>query len=118
MFVDYYFRLRDVRANISHPGPIHGRLLYHFIDHVDTEYSFRAMCKGVPVYINTSLVLRHEVGKRLDHKLLFFKLVQWNTPPPRLYYSARNCVHLSRRYGARFPLLVLINIITMQLGVA
>jgi len=40
----------------------------YFIDHVDTEYSFRAMCKGVPVYINTSLVLKHEVGKRIDHK--------------------------------------------------
>jgi GT2 family glycosyltransferase len=86
----------------------------YFIDHVDTEYSFRAVCKGVPVYINTSVVLTHEVGKRTDHKLLCFKLIQWNTGPQRQYYSARNCIHVSRRYGARFPLLVLINIITMQ----
>lgn len=48
----------------------------YVIDHVDTEYSFRAVCKGVPVYINTSLVLKHEVGKRADHKLLFLKLIQ------------------------------------------
>jgi L-rhamnosyltransferase len=86
----------------------------YFIDHVDTEYSFRAMCKGVPIYINTSVVLKHEVGKRTDHKFLFFKLIQWNTSPLRQYYSARNCIHIVRRYGARFPLLILINIITLQ----
>jgi rhamnosyltransferase len=86
----------------------------YFIDHVDTEYSFRAKCKGVPVYINTSLVLKHQVGKRLDHKVWFFKLIQWNTGPIRQYYSARNCIHVSRRYAARFPLLSLVNIITIQ----
>jgi GT2 family glycosyltransferase len=85
----------------------------YFIDHVDTEYSFRAMCKGVPIYINTSVVLRHEVGKRIDHKVLFFTLIQWNMGPLRQYYSARNCIHVSRRYGTKFPLLLLINIITM-----
>jgi rhamnosyltransferase len=86
----------------------------YVIDHVDTEYSFRAICNGVPVYINTSLVLRHEVGKRTDHKVWFFKIIQWNTGPLRQYYSARNCIHLLRRYGAQFPLLILVNIITMQ----
>lgn len=86
----------------------------YFIDHVDTEYSFRAMCKEVPVYINTSVVLKHEVGKRIDHKILFFKLIEWNMSPLRQYYSARNCIHVSRHYGKRFPLLFLINIITMQ----
>jgi hypothetical protein len=34
--------------------------------------------------------------------------------PLRQYYSARNCIHISRRYGTQFPLLILINIITMQ----
>jgi GT2 family glycosyltransferase len=86
----------------------------YVIDHVDTEYSFRAMCKRVPVYVNTSLVLKHQVGKRTDHKILFFKLIQWNTSPLRQYYSARNCIHISRRYGTRFPLLILINILTVQ----
>jgi rhamnosyltransferase len=86
----------------------------YFIDHVDTEYSFRALCNGVPIYINTSLVLWHEVGKRIDHKVLFLKLIQWNTGPLRQYYSARNCIHISRRYGWQYPLLILINIITMQ----
>jgi rhamnosyltransferase len=35
--------------------------------------------------------------------------------PLRQYYSARNCIHISRRYGTQFPLLILINIITMLL---
>ena len=90
----------------------------YVIDHVDTEYSFRAMCKGVPVYINTSLVLKHEVGKRIDRKMLFFKLTQWNTGPLRMYYSARNCIHVLRRYGMRFPILILINVITVQQGIS
>lgn len=86
----------------------------YFIDHVDTEYCFRATCKGVPIYVNTSLLLKHEVGKRTDHKFFRFKLIQWNTSPLRQYYSARNCIHISRSYGARFPLLILINVITVQ----
>jgi GT2 family glycosyltransferase len=90
----------------------------YVIDHVDTEYSFRAICNGVPVYINTSLVLKHEVGKRIDHKVLLFTLTQWNTSPLRLYYSARNCIHILRRYGAQYPILILINVITMQQGIS
>jgi L-rhamnosyltransferase len=86
----------------------------YFIDHVDTEYSFRAVCKGVPVYVNTSVVLKHAVGKRVDHNVMFFKLTQWNMDPLRQYYSARNCIHILRRYGLQFPLLILINIITVQ----
>jgi GT2 family glycosyltransferase len=86
----------------------------YFIDHVDTEYSFRAMCNKIPVYVNTSLVLKHEVGKRVSHKLWFWKLIQWNTGPLRQYYSARNCIHISRCYCVKFPLLILINIITLQ----
>jgi GT2 family glycosyltransferase len=86
----------------------------YFIDHVDTEYSFRATRKDVPVYLNTSVALKHQVAKRIDHKLLFFKVIQWNMCPLRQYYSARNCIHVSRRYGTQFPLLILINFITMQ----
>jgi L-rhamnosyltransferase len=86
----------------------------YFIDHVDTEYSFRAASNGVHVYIDTSLELQHEVGKRIDRKLLSLKIIQWNTSPVRLYYSARNCIHVSRLYGAQFPILVVINVITIQ----
>lgn len=86
----------------------------YIIDHVDTEYCFRAVCRGVPIYINTALTLKHQISKRIDHKILFFKLNQWNMAPTRQYYSARNCIHVSRRYCMRFPVLILINIITIQ----
>jgi rhamnosyltransferase len=46
--------------------------------------------------------------------MLLFKIIQWNMGPIRQYYSARNCIHVSRRYGKQFPLLMLINVITMQ----
>ncbi len=83
-----------------------------FIDQVDTEYCLRALCVGVPIYINTALTLKHEVGKRMVRKFLFWKLIQWNMNPVRQYYSARNCIHLSRLYFLRFPLIIFVNIIT------
>lgn len=86
----------------------------YVIDQVDTEYSFRALSNGVPVYINSSVLLKHEVGKRVDHNLWFLKIIQWNMCPSRQYYSARNCIHVARRYGTQYPLLILINIITLQ----
>jgi rhamnosyltransferase len=85
----------------------------YFIDQVDTEYCFRAIQQGVSVYINTALTMRHEIGKRIDRKLAFFKFIQWNYVPLRQYYSARNCVHIARLYGGRLPSAILINLITL-----
>jgi GT2 family glycosyltransferase len=85
-----------------------------FIDHVDTEYCLRAVSQGIPIYINTALTLKHQISKRIDHRILSLKLIQWNMAPLRQYYSARNCIHIFRRYGMRFPVLILINIITIQ----
>jgi L-rhamnosyltransferase len=85
----------------------------YFIDQVDTEYCFRAQRKGIPVYINTALVMRHEIGKRIDRKIGFFKFIQWNYIPLRQYYSARNCIHVSRLYGRHLPSAILINLITL-----
>lgn len=85
----------------------------YFIDQVDTEYCFRAHREGVPVYINTALVMRHEIGKRIDRKIGFFKFIQWNYVPLRQYYSARNCIHLSRLYGRHLPSALLVNLITL-----
>jgi rhamnosyltransferase len=85
----------------------------YFIDQVDTEYCFRAHRKGVPIYIDTALVMRHEIGKRIDRKIGFFKFIQWNYVPFRQYYSARNCIHVSRRYAAHLPSALLINLITL-----
>ncbi|MEO6803788.1 MAG: glycosyltransferase family 2 protein [Granulicella sp.] len=85
----------------------------YFIDQVDTEYCFRAHRKGVSLFINTALVMRHEIGKRIDRKIGFFKFIQWNYIPLRQYYSARNCIHVSRLYGRALPSAILINLITL-----
>ena len=84
------------------------------IDHLDTEYCFRAASQGVPIYVNTGLTIEHQLSKRVDHKWLFLKLTEWNMGPLRQYYSARNCIHICRWYGLRFPVLLLINVITLQ----
>jgi rhamnosyltransferase len=85
----------------------------YFIDQVDTEYCFRAIAKGIPVYINTAVVMKHEIGKRIDRRIGFFNFIQWNYIPLRQYYSARNCIHVSRLYGRRLPSALLINLITL-----
>jgi rhamnosyltransferase len=85
----------------------------YFIDQVDTEYCFRAIQQGVPVYINTALTMKHEIGKRIDRKLGFFNFIQWNYVPLRQYYSARNCIHIARLYGRGLPSAILINLITL-----
>ena len=85
----------------------------YFIDQVDTEYCLRAARLGVPIYINTALTMKHEIGKRIDRKLGFFKFIQWNYVPLRQYYSARNCIHVARLYGRRLPTALLINLITL-----
>lgn len=86
----------------------------YFIDHVDTEYCFRATTQGIPIYINPALTLKHQISRRTDHKFLFLRLIEWNMAPPRQYYSARNCIHIARGYGAKYPVLILVNIITLQ----
>ena len=40
-----------------------------FIDHVDTEYSFRALSRNVPLYVVPSLVLPHRIGAKQRHAL-------------------------------------------------
>jgi rhamnosyltransferase len=84
------------------------------IDHVDTEYCFRAASQGIPIYINTGLTIEHQLSRRVDHKWLFLTLTEWDMSPLRQYYSARNCIHICRWYGLRFPILLLINVITLQ----
>jgi GT2 family glycosyltransferase len=86
----------------------------YVIDQVDTEFCFRAVCQGISIYINTALTLKHQISNRIDHRILFLKLIEWNMAPLRQYYSARNCIHVFRRYGMQFPVLILINIITIQ----
>lgn len=84
-----------------------------FIDHVDTEYCFRALARDVPLYVVPALVLAHRIGARRRHKLGPFEMTSMNHPWTRRYYSARNAVQLGLQYGGRFPVAVVPNLLTV-----
>jgi rhamnosyltransferase len=83
-----------------------------FIDHVDTEYSLRALARGVPFYIQPRLILAHRIGNKRKHRLAFLHLTSMNHPPLRRYYMARNGMHLCLQYFLSFPIAIVPNLIT------
>ncbi|MBI0330204.1 glycosyltransferase family 2 protein [Burkholderia plantarii] len=84
-----------------------------FIDHVDTEYCFRALARGVPVYVVPSLVLAHRIGSKRRHRIGPFEISAMHHPWYRRYYSARNAVQLGMQYGLRFPVAIVPNLLTL-----
>ncbi len=84
-----------------------------FIDHVDTEYCFRALARDVPVYVVPSLVLPHRIGNKRRHRFGPFEISAMNHPWYRRYYSARNAVQLGMQYGMRFPVAIVPNLLTL-----
>ncbi|NYF79594.1 glycosyltransferase family 2 protein [Granulicella arctica] len=87
----------------------------YFIDYVDADYCFRARSQGVPVFSNTSLTMKHELGDATDHKIGSLDLVQWNYSPPRLYYAARNGLNIAWCYRSSLRSAFLINLMTLSL---
>ncbi|MET3619749.1 glycosyltransferase family 2 protein [Burkholderia ambifaria] len=84
-----------------------------FIDHVDTEYSFRALARNVPLYVVPSLVLKHRIGAKQRHACGPFEMTSMNHSWQRRYYSARNAVQLGMQYGLRFPVAMVPNLLTV-----
>ncbi|KAB0644011.1 glycosyltransferase family 2 protein [Burkholderia latens] len=84
-----------------------------FIDHVDTEYSFRALARNVPLYVVPSLVLPHRIGAKQRHAFGPFEMTSMNHSWQRRYYSARNAVQLGIQYGLRFPVAIVPNLLTV-----
>lgn len=68
-----------------------------FIDHIDTEWCFRAQSKGFEMYGVCSAIMRHSLGERR----IRFWWGRWRTiafhHPFRYYYMFRNSVLLWRR---------------------
>ena len=68
-----------------------------FIDHVDTEWCFRAKAKGYKLFGVQDAIMLHSLG---DHRIRFWFL-RWRTVPYhspfRYYYMFRNSVLLQRR---------------------
>jgi rhamnosyltransferase len=70
-----------------------------FIDHVDTEYCFRAKTKGYRVIRTRKHIMSHPIGAISRHKVLWMKKWTFNHAPDRRYYSVRNDTVLLREFG-------------------
>lgn len=84
-----------------------------FIDHVDTEYCFRALARNVPLYLVPALVLRHRIGAKVRRRIGPLDISTMNHPWTRRYYSARNAMQIAMQYGPRFPVALVPNLLTL-----
>jgi rhamnosyltransferase len=84
-----------------------------FIDHVDTEYCFRALARNVPLYLVPALVLRHRIGEKVRKRIGPLDISTMNHPWTRRYYSARNAMQIAIQYGPRFPVALVPNLLTL-----
>lgn len=84
-----------------------------FIDHVDTEYSLRALQRGVQFYVQPRLTLLHRIGEKRQHRLGPIRLTSMNHPAFRRYYMARNGMHLCVQYVPSLPVALVPNLITL-----
>jgi rhamnosyltransferase len=70
-----------------------------FIDHVDTEYCFRARAKGYRVIRTRKPIMSHAIGAISRHKVLWKEKWTFNHAPDRRYYFARNDTVMLREFG-------------------
>jgi rhamnosyltransferase len=70
-----------------------------FIDHVDTEYCFRARAKGYRVIRTRTPIMSHAIGTISRHKVLWMKKWTFNHAADRRYYFARNDTVMLREFG-------------------
>jgi rhamnosyltransferase len=70
-----------------------------FIDHVDTEYCFRARAKGYRVIRTRKPIMSHSIGSISRHEVLWMKKWTFNHAADRRYYIARNDTVMLREFG-------------------
>lgn len=70
-----------------------------FIDHVDTEYCFRARAKGFRVIRTRRPIMSHTIGAISRHKVLWMNKWTFNHGVDRRYYFARNDTVMLREFG-------------------
>jgi rhamnosyltransferase len=68
-----------------------------FIDHVDTEWSFRVLAAGYGLYGVPNVAFSHRMGARSLRFWWFGWRIWPDRPPLRHYYLFRNAVRLMRR---------------------
>ena len=70
-----------------------------FIDHVDTEYCFRARAKGYRIIRTRKAIMSHSIGAISRHEVLGIKKWTFNHAADRRYYIARNDTVMLREFG-------------------
>jgi rhamnosyltransferase len=70
-----------------------------FIDHVDSEYCFRARAKGYRVIKTRKPLMSHAIGASTRHAVLGLQKWTSNHSPDRRYYMARNDTIMLKEYG-------------------
>ena len=68
-----------------------------FIDHVETDWCFRAKEKGFKLFATTGTKLTHYMGDDICYYWLFGKKCMPYRSPSRHYYLARNSILLQKR---------------------
>jgi len=70
---------------------------HYFIDHVDTEWVFRAIKRGYRIIVSNNALLDHELGDRvLVLNFGFRKYIIYYHSPLRDYYMFRNTILLAK----------------------
>jgi rhamnosyltransferase len=75
----------------------------YFIDYVDTEYCLRALKMDYMIMVSGRANLYHRLGNKQTKHLFGLAFRPTYHKPFRLYYIARNRVHMIRKYGLQFP---------------
>jgi rhamnosyltransferase len=70
-----------------------------FIDHVDTDYCFRARAKGYRVIKTRKSIMSHAIGAASRHHVLWMDKWTTNHSAERRYYIARNDTVMLHDYG-------------------
>lgn len=74
-----------------------------FIDHVDSEYCYRARAAGYRVISTLKPTMTHSIGSLTSNRMLWFEGRTHNHAADRRYYIARNGTVILREYG-NYPL--------------
>ena len=75
-----------------------------FIDCVDHDYCLRLNLKGYKILIANRAILRHQLGRPIECRDLFWKKkIVKSYPPIRKYYRMRNRLYMMAKYENMFP---------------
>ncbi len=90
------------------------------LEHFDTEYCVRAVGQQVPIYVTGGVTLRHEIGERVERRVLGIRVRTMDRTPDRRYYLMRNSIRIIGLHWRGHARLVVINAVGswVMLGIA